>query len=178
MRRKKARQEGNRMGQKSASGYNIAQIVLHWIIAALVVFQLVFAGSMTATVDAAEEGSTPSPADQALGASHYWIGIAILALVLARLGVRLRSGARAPAGSAPNIMQIAARISHFAFYVVLVATPILGLLAFYFGDPYGPIHMLNRPIFIVLIAVHAAAALFHQFWLKDGTLTKMVRPVQ
>ncbi|MDB5587758.1 MAG: cytochrome b562 [Devosia sp.] len=166
------------MSQESASGYNRVQILLHWLIAALVVFQLLFAGSITTTIDAAEEGSTPSATDQALGASHYWIGIAILVLVLARLVVRLRAGAPAPAASAPNIMQIAAKISHFAFYVLLIATPILGLLAFYFGDPYGPIHMLNRPAFIILIAIHAAAALFHQFWLKDGTLTKMVRPAQ
>jgi cytochrome b561 len=27
-----------------------------------------------------------------------------------------------------------------------------------------------------LIGLHAAAALFHQFWLKDGLLMRMLRP--
>jgi cytochrome b561 len=33
-----------------------------------------------------------------------------------------------------------------------------------------------KPAFIILIAIHALAALYHQFWLKDGTLKRMLAP--
>jgi len=73
-------------------------------------------------------------------------------------------------------MQTAAKLSHLAFYVVLVLMPVTGLLAFYVGDPYGDIHELGKPLLIALIALHAFAALYHQFWLKDGTLRRIVVP--
>lgn len=158
--------------------YSGIQIAIHWLIAALVLFQLLFGESMTAVVDAAEEGTTVPPADRLLGSAHYWIGITILVLVLLRLVVRFTRGAPEPAAGAPGWMGTAAKISHALFYILLVATPILGLLAFYVGDPWGDIHSLNKPAFIILITVHAIAALYHQFWLRDGTLRRMLVPAR
>lgn len=157
-------------------GYSSYQIALHWIIAALVLFQLLFGESMTTVIDAAENGAAVSPADQVLGSAHYWVGISILALVFVRLVMRLISGAPRSADRGPVWMRIAARGSHGLFYLLLLATPIVGLLAFYVGDPWGDIHSLNKPVFIVLISVHALAALFHQYWLRDGTLKRMLSP--
>ncbi|MGX5840204.1 cytochrome b [Mesorhizobium sp. ArgA1] len=157
-------------------GYSFYQIALHWIIAALMLFQLFFGENMTTVVDAAEDGTSVSATDQMLGSAHYWVGIAILALVVLRLVMRLVSGAPKPAESGPGWMKIAARGSHGLFYLLLLATPILGLLAFYVGDPWGDIHSMNKPAFIVLISTHALAALFHQFWLRDGTLKRMLSP--
>jgi cytochrome b561 len=51
---------------------------------------------------------------------------------------------------------------------------VTGLLGYYLGDPWGELHTLGKPVFIVLIAVHAAAALFHQFWIRDNTLRRML----
>ena len=157
-------------------GYTRLQIALHWIIAALVVFQLLFGESMTATVDAAEEGTLASPADQFLGGAHYWVGIAILLLAALRLYARLHFGAPAHAGRANPVLVRVAGLIHALFYVLLFAMPVLGLLAFYFGDPWGPIHTLGKPALIVLIGVHALAALFNQFILRDGTLVRMLVP--
>jgi cytochrome b561 len=158
---------------RSFSAY---QIALHWGVAALVIFQLLFGESMTTVVDAADSGSPVSHSDHTLASSHYWIGILILVLVAARAVLRLKSGAPVPAGSGPRWMTATARISHGLFYILLVTSPILGLLAFYVGDPFGDIHSLNRPVFIVLIALHVGAALLHQFWFKDGTLKRMLMP--
>ncbi|TPN46842.1 cytochrome b [Mesorhizobium sp. B1-1-7] len=157
-------------------GYSSYQIALHWIVAALVLFQLLFGESMTTVVDAAENGAAVSPADQTLGSAHFWVGISILTLVFVRLTMRLISGAPRPADRGPAWMRIAARGSHGLFYLLLLATPIVGLLAFYIGDPWGDIHSLSKPVFIVLISVHALAALFHQYWLRDGTLKRMLSP--
>lgn len=151
------------------------QISLHWLIAAMVFFQLVFGESMTAVIDAAEEGDPVSVPDQILGTAHFWVGIAILVLAFARLAVRIWAGAPEHAGDANPILQLAATAIHWLFYAMLFAVPVLGLLGYYFGDPWGEIHTLAKPAFILLIAIHTAAALFNQFVLKDGTLVRMLK---
>jgi cytochrome b561 len=165
----------SQMAIEEKTGYSPIQILLHWLIAALVLFQLVFGDSIKHVLRAERTGRAVSAADVTLGTLHYWIGLAILALVALRIVVRLWSGAPAAAIES-GWLAGAARLSHGLFYVLLVLTPILGLLGYYFGNPYGDIHSWSKPVFIVLISLHAAAALFHQFWLKDGTLARMIQP--
>jgi cytochrome b561 len=57
-----------------------------------------------------------------------------------------------------------------------MAVPVSGLLAYYVWDWMGDIHAIAKPAFIVLIGVHAAAAIFHHFVLKDAVLRKMLVP--
>lgn len=162
------------MATKTAPGFSRAQIVLHWLIAALVLFQLVFGESMAEVIDAAEEGETVSSLDSLLGTAHYWFGIAILVLVAIRLMLRLRTGVPGPAADTNPLFDLAARAMHWLFYALLVVVPVLGLMGYYFGDPWGEIHQLAKPAFIILIGLHAGAALFHQFVLRDGTLRRML----
>lgn len=98
----------NQIKTKS-NGYSVLQISLHWLIAALVVFQLFFDESMTHAVDAAAEGTTASPFDTQLASLHYWFGIAILALVAVRLVVHLTRGVPPAAASTPRLTDLAAR---------------------------------------------------------------------
>lgn len=156
------------------SGYTKTQILLHWIIAALVLLQLIFGESIAETIEAAEKGISASPFDQFFGGVHYWAGIAILALVAVRLWLRAVNGAPPP--SSDGWMSAAAKLSHAIFYIVLILMPVTGLLAFYIGDPYGEIHEVGKPILIVLITLHACAAIYHQYWLKDGTLRRIFIP--
>jgi cytochrome b561 len=155
-------------------GYSIYQIALHWLIAALVIFQLFFGESMTEFVDA-EEGEPVSTLDANLAGLHYYVGISILALVAIRLPLRFWQGAPPPLDTNTAI-ELAGRISHWLFYVLLVCVPVTGLLGYYVGDPYADIHSWAKPVFIGLIALHVAASLYHQFWRKDGLLTRMLRP--
>lgn len=156
-------------------GYSTLQIVLHWLIAALVLVQLVFGESMTAFVEAAEEGRAASALDSRLASVHYYFGIAILGLVAVRLALRVGRGTPA-APEASRALEVAGRISHWLFYALLVVVPVTGLLAYYLGDPFDEVHELGKPIFIGLIALHVAASLYHQFWRKDGLLMRMLRP--
>jgi cytochrome b561 len=173
-----ANKDENDMNSAPVRGYSALQISLHWLIAALVLFQLLFGESMTTVIDAAEEGTAPSGSDQFFANWHYWVGIAILVLVAVRVVVRLRQGAPPAVSGSPGWMEITAKISHWLFYALLVAVPVTGLLAIYVSDSFGDIHTLGKPAFIILIAVHAAAALFHQFWIKDGTLRRMLVPAR
>jgi len=162
------------MQTTSSNGYTGIQIGLHWLIAALVLFQLVFGESMVAVVDAAEEGTTASPGDVWLSGAHYWVGISILCLVALRLVLRLTSPAPAPAPS--SLLDWAATAMHWMFYVLLFLVPVSGLMALYVSDEIGDIHALAKPVFIVLIIGHAGAALYHQFVVRDGTLRRMLVP--
>ncbi len=156
------------------TGYSTSQIALHWIIAALVVFQLVFGEAMNAVMRASERGITISASDQWWGDAHYWVGMAILALAAIRMAVRVVAGAPVPLGNGWTVK--AAQFGHAAFYVLLLAAPVLGILGFYLGEPWDDIHTLCKPLFIILIALHVLGALYHQFWLKDGTLRRIVVP--
>ena len=157
------------------TGFSGLQIALHWTIAALVLFQLVFGESMTATVEAAEDGVTPSASDQLLGQLHYWVGLSILLLVFVRIAVRLRRGAPTRLAE-PKLFSWMASWIHGLFYALLVAVPSSGLLGYYLGDPWGELHSWGKPVFIAAIAGHVAAALFHQFWIRDATLRRMFVP--
>lgn len=165
------------MSLQRSNGYTSTQIGLHWLIVALVLFQLVFGESMVTATDAAEEGTTLGGTDAFLATAHYWVGIAILALVAVRLLVRLRTGAPAPIDGNP-LLRLAAKAMHWLFYAMLVAVPISGLLTVYVNPEIGDIHQLAKPAFIVLILLHAGAALFHQFVLRDGTLKRMLVPAK
>lgn len=159
------------------TGYSRLQVSLHWVIAALVLFQLLFGESMAEAIEAAEEGEKVSGSDLFLSGAHYWVGIAILVLVTIRLGIRLWQGA--PAATAPgeaSWMDRAATAMHWLFYALLFAVPVSGLAAIYVSDEIGDLHALAKPVFIVLILAHAGAALYHQFVLKDGTLRRMLVP--
>jgi cytochrome b561 len=69
----------------AVQGYTVYQIGLHWLIATLVFAQLIFGESMTEAIEAAEDGETVSAPDAYLAGMHYYFGIAVLALVAARL---------------------------------------------------------------------------------------------
>ncbi len=166
------------MVRETAGGYSSLQILLHWVIAALVFFQLIFGESMSAAGDAAREGTPLDATDAALASAHYWVGIAILALVALRLAVRLVGGAPHPQTSGTRLFDILAHATHWLFYVLLVAMPVSGLLAVYVSPEIGEIHELGKPAFILLIALHVLGALYHQFIVKDGTIRRMLVPAK
>lgn len=165
------------MVKKNVEGYSVLQIALHWLIVVAVLFQLVFGESMTNVVDALEEGGTPSAGDLQLSSAHFWVGIAILVLLAVRLALRLALGAPEVIGE-PGWATLAATAMHWLFYALLVIVPVTGLLAKYTGDPWGDIHTIGKPVFIILIVLHAGAALYHHFMLKDDTLMRMLKPGQ
>ncbi len=166
------------MERDTVAGYSSLQILLHWVIAALVFFQLIFGESMAEAGDAAREGTPVDPTDAALATAHYWVGIAILVLVAIRLAVRLIGGAPHPQTSGTHLFDILAHATHWLFYALLVAMPISGLAAIYVSPEIGDIHTIGKPVFIVLIALHVLGALYHQFIVKDGTIRRMMVPAK
>ncbi len=158
------------------SGYTGIQIALHWVIAALVLFQLVFGEDMGAAFRAVRNGE-PMDAGQTLaGNLHIWIGVAILVLAAIRLVTRLGYGAPPPPAGSSALQARLADGMHWLFYVLLFTVPVSGLVAWYVTPAAGAIHELCKPAFVVLIVGHAAAALYHQFVVRDGVLRRMLAP--
>ncbi|MFZ5677540.1 MAG: cytochrome b [Pseudomonadota bacterium] len=162
------------MGTKNVTGYTALQLILHWLIAVFVILQLVFGETIGKVVDAGARDTMPTSADRFLADLHYWVGIAVLALMALRLWLRASRGA--PPVAQGGWVGLAGRVSHATFYIVLILMPVSGLLAFYLGGLFGEAHELGKPALIVLISLHAVAALYHQFWLKDGTLRRILVP--
>jgi len=94
---------------------------------------------MSEAIKAAEDGETVSELDANLAGMHYYFGITVLALVTVRLTLRLRNGAP-PRPSSSRAIERAGRITHWLFYALLVIVPVMGLMRYYFDDPYSELH--------------------------------------
>ena len=153
--------------------YSRPQIVLHWLTLALLLVSWLSHGAMKDTYRAVfREGAGATPG----AAIHIAAGLSLLAIVLFRLGLRLIHGAPAlPEGS--RLLNGVAHLSHWLLYALLLALPLSGIAAWFFlNRSAGEAHETLFGIGLALVALHAAAALFHHYWLKDGLLLRMTRP--
>lgn len=154
--------------------YSRAQITLHWLIAALVFFQIIFGESIEEYGHALRDGETVGGLTFVFGNAHIWVGVSVLILMLARLTLRFTHGVPAPV-PAPKLQDLAAKGVHLLLYVLLVAAPLTGIAAWFLGiREAGAVHHFMKPAFILLIALHILGALWHQFAMKDGTMKRMM----
>lgn len=98
--------------------YTTVAIVLHWLIAAAIIFQIILGW---------RAGDGPKgPTTFALFQLHKSIGITILLLSLARLGWRLfNPPPPAPEGQ-PSWEKTASHVVHIGFYVIMIGLPLTG----------------------------------------------------
>ncbi len=159
------------------AGYTRSQIVLHWIIAALVIFQLVFGEDIVPAFKASLRG-TEADSGAALAANlHVYVGLAILVLAVLRLALRIRHGAPALPEGENAYLQFVAKLAHLVLYAAIVLMPLTGALAWYLGVPeIGELHEIGKPIIIIVVAVHAVGALWQHFVAKTDVLRRMLRP--
>lgn len=158
---------------KTSPRYSTLQIALHWIIMVLILFNFLAHDGIEAAWEAATT-ATPLAAGDALFANlHVIVGSAMLALALLRLALRLRLGApAAPPG--PRAQQLAGHLVHWGIYLLLFALPISGMAAWFGGvGPAAAAHEVMKSLLLILVALHIAAALYHQFVMKDNLLARM-----
>ncbi|MEP3049268.1 MAG: cytochrome b/b6 domain-containing protein [Roseibium sp.] len=162
------------MSSSQPLSYARSQIILHWLIAALVFFQIIFGENIGDFGRALRDGTTPEMITVVLGRSHVIFGITILMLMIARLALRIKHGAPAPV-PAPKVQDFLARAAHNLLYVSLIAAPLTGIAAWFFGiREAGAVHHYMKPAFILLIALHIVGALWHKFVLKDAVMKRML----
>lgn len=167
--------------------YSRLSVALHW----LMLFLLI---AVYAAILLRENYPRGSEIREAFKAWHFSLGLMVFALVWARLIARWTGGTRArPVGGAAW----AGALMHLALYGFMIAMPLLGWITLSAeGDPVrlfglglpaltGPdetlagrteeIHETLGTVGYWLVGLHAAAALFHHYVLRDGTLRRMIR---
>jgi len=169
------------------TSYDGVAIALHWITAVLVVanFALAQTWDWFAT-----------PVKGLMEDTHMSFGVLLTAVVVARLAWRWLPGHQVSSIGA-GWMRITSKATHYLLYLLLLAEAGLGF-AFrwgagrpmeFFGLGIPPlIGEMGRPLrhelrefhewigwaIIVIAGVHAAAALYHHYILKDRVLERML----
>lgn len=152
--------------------YSKIQISLHWLIAALVISQIVLHEGIEKIWHARMLGSIPN--EPSLN-PHAIVGILIFVLMAWRLTLRLTRGTPALPDSEHSALKLIARITHILFYVLLLGMPISGSAAWFLGIPEpAQAHGIAEKILIPLVALHFLAAMAQHFWFKTDVLKRML----
>ena len=166
--------------------YSRGAILLHWLMALLIVW----VGTLGLLHD-----SWPKHTQAFWINIHALLGLALWLLLFARLGWRFRHAPPAPAKGGGLLAWRLAGAVHFSLYALLLVIPLIGIVTFvYHGrvfnfglfelDPgvkknraiFGPtedIHGYLAYALFALAGLHALAALWHRFFLRDGVLARM-----
>jgi cytochrome b561 len=163
------------------------QRALHWLMAACILTMFFVGVGMVSTL---------MPKYLPLIAFHKSLGALILVLALIRLGVRLRYGAPPLPANLPAPLKLAAHLSHYVLYALMIAMPILGWAMLsaanypvvLFGGLHLPAiapqsdslhtqlwdaHYYLAFLFFAIVLLHLAAALFHALVRRDGVYQTM-----
>jgi cytochrome b561 len=167
--------------------FTAIQRLLHWVMA-VAILSMLFIGVGFA--------STIMPKYLPLLSTHKTLGIGILVLALVRLGVRLRYGVPPLPADLPPLISMAARLSHYALYALMIGMPLIGWGMLSAGAYpvvlYGNLHLPSilpqndtlhtllwnahyylAFVFYATILLHIAAALFHGLIRRDGVFESM-----
>ena len=163
---------------------------LHWGIALLMVLAYVF-------VEGRENFERGTAERAAMLQAHFWVGVAILALMVPRL---LLAFSRRPLPVTPPLpawQHLPALAMHLLLFAMLLAQPVLGLLTAWADgktlllpftavavptllapDPdlahaLEDLHEWIGTAFYWVVGLHVAAALYHHFIRRDDTLRRM-----
>jgi cytochrome b561 len=173
---------------QSADRYSRTAICLHWLLMALLVFQICFGWFL-------DEVPRGTPARTIYVNLHKSTGLLIGLIILLRLYWRLTHRAPPLPASMPGWERVAAKWSHLLLYVCMVLMPASGYIASNFSKygvnffnsiklpPWGvndaaiyavfnQTHIVTSSIFVGLIGLHVLAALRHLIR-KDGIFSRM-----
>ena len=184
------------MQANSKTRYDMVAMVLHWIIAILMIFMIVFGEDL---IRVSRDPAAAAAAGTFLPSFHVSIGIGVLVLSVVRLGWRLIN----PPPPLPITMapweQMASKATHILFYILLIGLPLSGWLSLGhyavsrpvaagaqvfglgslplapdLGEIGGALHGLGSNLAIALVILHVLAALKHQFVNRDNVLRRML----
>ncbi|MBV8656417.1 MAG: cytochrome b [Burkholderiales bacterium] len=168
--------------------YSAPSKILHWLTVLLLALQFAIGWLMPDV----HRGTLPVGLIQA----HLIVGVALIFVVAVRIAWRWMTPGVAPLpNTSPQQARLAA-ITHQALYVLLIAVPVLGWInasargwavtlfgvipmpklaadGSSFGHLMGDVHQAFAWVLLAGVALHVAAALYHHFVVKDGTLGRM-----
>jgi cytochrome b561 len=175
--------------RNTAERFGLVAKTLHWLTLVLLV------GSFTLAVSMVNMPFSPRKLE--FYSWHKWVGVTIFLLVLLRLGWRLANPVPRQPSGIPRWQQRLAGLTHAALYAILIVMPITGwimssalnLPVVYLGlvhipSPFGVdralgetmkvVHLSLAVALLVLVTIHALAALYHHLVLRDDVLRRML----
>lgn len=175
--------------RNSAERYGTLSIGLHWLM-------LLLLGGVYACINLSDLFPKDSEPRAALKTWHYMLGLAVFPLVWLRLAWHTASLVPRIEPQPPGWQQLSAKAVHVALYALMIGMPLLGWLILSAKGTPVPFFGLELPALVgksryleklfeevhetvgtagyILIGVHAAAALFHHYVMKDNTLRRML----
>jgi cytochrome b561 len=167
--------------------FSPGQRALHWLLAGMIITMLFVGVTMVSTV---------APVHEILISVHKPLGIAILVLVVLRIGLRLRRGTPPFPADLPWWQVRVAQASHWVLYALMVVMPLLGWSMLSAGGYpvvlFGPLHLPPIAphndtlhallwtahaslayVFFLTILLHFSAAMFHALVRRDSVFASM-----
>lgn len=165
--------------------YHPLQVTLHWLIVLLVVAAFAIGKSMS---------RLPNDDAKLLPlALHMSIGLLIFTLTAIRIAARVRLPKPDNATTGRKFLDWIAKAVHGFLYLLVLLMAVSGmslalrsgLLGIVFGGSSAPLpadffdfsarmlHGFVAPALLVLVLLHVAAAIYHEFVLKDRLLSRM-----
>lgn len=173
----------------SATRYGSAMITMHWLM-------LLLLAAVYALMELREFYPSGSAPRELMKAWHYTVGLGVFVLTGIRLGIRLGQPMPLIEPALVRWQHLLSKAVHGALYLLLLVMPVLGWLALSAEGETSLVNGLDLPALIgtdkaaaevlheaheiigslgyVLIGLHAAAALYHHYFLRDNTLTRML----
>lgn len=165
------------MNANAPAGYSRLQIALHWIVALLIIVQIVGHEGIAEAYEAILEGGTPAAFDMVLAQVHVVGGFAVWLFAAWRLYLRFTRGVPAHPAGQSAMQEMAATVVHVALYGCMLLMPISGAVAWFGGvELAGDAHSAARIILLPAILLHVGGALFQHFVQRSDVMRRMMRP--
>jgi len=175
--------------RKTSDRYGSLSIGLHWIMLLLLI-------AVYACIELRVFFPKGSDLRTALKTWHFMLGLSIFILVSIRLAVHLINPVDLIESAVPGWSTLLSKLMQIILYVFMIGMPLAGWLLLsaegkpipFFGlqlpaligenkdlaELIKEIHATSGTVGYFIIGLHASAALFHHYVLKDNTLRRML----
>lgn len=175
--------------RNSAAQYGWLPAGLHWVMLFLLV-------AVYATMELREFYPKGSATREAMKTWHYMLGLCVLAMAAVRLAIHFIGPLPAISPVPSKWEATGAQLMKVVLYVFMLGMPVLGWMLLsvkgtpipFFGlqlpallnenkalaETVKEIHETGATVGYFLIGLHAAAALYHHYLLRDDTLRRML----
>ncbi len=175
--------------KSTADRYGSLSIGMHWLMLALLI-------AVYACIELREFFPRGSDLREGLKTWHFMLGLSVFVLVWLRLAIRVVTRAPRMSPQVPGWQRQLAGLIHTLLYVFFVVMPVLGWLTLSADGKVIPFFGLELPALVgpdkafassvkevhetigtigyYLIGLHAAAALYHHYFVHDDTLRRML----
>ena len=172
-----------------SSRYGALSVSLHWVMLLLLI-------AVFACIELRVLFPMKSDPREAIKAWHFMLGLSVLVLVALRVFINVTDTTPRIEPEPPKWQTLLAKLMHLALYAFMICMPLLGWLLLSASGKPIPFWGLQLPALIgenkdlakviheihetggtlgyILIGLHAAAALFHHYFVRDNTLRRML----